>query len=150
MMHKMILSAIVVRPKFRKPIESDSVNHHAVKRPSERSCRSPARRSQSSPCHQNTLCALVPALPRVKCPEPRQRLEVAKQAQRSAGRNPWLRGSLAVYVVLCILLWPSRNQDFYHGLFYILTFGGMWFFLGCKFIVARRETVRISKQFLHE
>ena len=98
----------------------------------------------------------IPSVPwYLRCPElsvlePRQRLEVAKQAQRSAGRNPWLRGSLAVYVVLCILLWPSRNQDFYHGLFYILTFGGMWFFLGCKFIVARRETVRISKQFLHE
>jgi hypothetical protein len=57
---------------------------------------------------------------------------------------------LAVYVVLCILLWPRRNQDFYHGLFYILTFGGMWFFLVCKSIVARRETVRLSKQFRHE
>jgi hypothetical protein len=82
--------------------------------------------------------------------EPRQRLEIAKQAQRSAGRNPWLRGSLAVYVVLCILLWPRRNQDVYHGLFYILTFGGMWFFLVCKSIVARRETARVSKQFRHE
>jgi hypothetical protein len=48
--------------------------------------------------------------------EPRQRLEVVKQAQRSAARNPWLRGSLAVYVVLCILLWPRRDEDLYHGL----------------------------------
>ena len=82
--------------------------------------------------------------------EPRQRLEIVKQAQRSADRNPWLLGSMAVYVVLCILLWPSRNEDFYHGLFYILTIGSTWFFLVCRSIVARRETARIAKQFHHE
>ena len=82
--------------------------------------------------------------------EPRQRLEIAKQAQRNAAKNPWFRGALAVYVVICILLWTRRNEDFYHGLFYIFTIGCPWFFLVCIFIVARRETARIAKQFRHE
>jgi hypothetical protein len=97
----------------------------------------------------------IPAVPRyLRCKElnvldPRQRLELVELAKRNVRRNSfhfdWLV-FYVLYVILLLILWQMRNEDFYRNALLALSGVSPWLFIVLSLFMVRKETIRLAKQ----